>query len=139
MTSTSFWARVPRIIRSLPPCTRRAMCPTWLPWSSDADWCLRSDVVSNLGLQGPDVSYLDLVTAEFTEENRQQLERESNASIRRGQVAVCCVEGLPEGGGLCFSASPATSVPPPIVLLSYARTPTMLPMPTTIPPTPAPP
>ena len=69
MTSTSFWARIPRIISSLPPCTRRAMCPTWLPWSSDADWCLRSDVVSNLGLQVLSAAEVDVVLEGMSEEN----------------------------------------------------------------------
>ena len=34
-----------RTFRSTPPHARRAMCPTWCPCLSDADWCLQSDAL----------------------------------------------------------------------------------------------
>ena len=38
MTSTSLLDQSPRIISSLPPCTRRGVCSTWRRWFPDADW-----------------------------------------------------------------------------------------------------
>ena len=51
-TSTSFWTLSEGCVGFLPPRTRCALCSTWLPCLSDADWCLRSDVMTGSCLQG---------------------------------------------------------------------------------------
>ena len=57
-TSTAFWTMFLRAFLSVtPPHARRVLCYTQYPWRLCADWCLRSNVVSKLGLQdrrGPD-------------------------------------------------------------------------------------
>ena len=46
-TSTSFWT----IFRALSSSTRCGPCSTWCSGLPHADWCMQSDVMSNLGLQ----------------------------------------------------------------------------------------
>ena len=46
-TSTSFWTISEGCLGLLPPHTRRGLCSTWLPCLLDADWCLRSDVMTD--------------------------------------------------------------------------------------------
>ena len=50
-TATSFWAISPRFSGPPNPHTRRMRRYTWYLCCSGADWCLESDVVTNLGLQ----------------------------------------------------------------------------------------
>ena len=52
-TSTSFWTISEGCLGSSPPHTRRALCSTWLPCLVDADWGLRSDLMTDSCLQAP--------------------------------------------------------------------------------------
>ena len=51
-TSTSFWA-IRRAFLSATPTATRAVCYNKLRAGVGADWCLESDVVTNLGASGP--------------------------------------------------------------------------------------
>ena len=46
-TSTSFWAISHVFPSPAPPLKRRAACSPWCPRAWGADWCLRSDAVTN--------------------------------------------------------------------------------------------
>ena len=50
-TSTSFWTISEGCLGSSSPHTRRVLCSTWLPCLLDADWYLRSDVMTDSCLQ----------------------------------------------------------------------------------------
>ena len=60
-TSTSYWTISEGYLGSLPPHTRRALCSTWLPCLLDADWRLRSDVMTASCLQGTCVAWAGLL------------------------------------------------------------------------------
>ena len=51
-TSTSFWTTSHAHLNPAPTLTRRAPCSTWWPCRLNADWCLRSDVMTNSRPQG---------------------------------------------------------------------------------------
>ena len=51
VTSTSFWIISYGAFHLMNPHTRRGMPPSWRRCLLDAAWCVRSDVVSKLGLQ----------------------------------------------------------------------------------------
>ena len=94
--------RVLRVAHSMPPNTRHVTWPAWCPCLG-ADWCLRSDVITNSRLQAKLERLVELhlkyaARVNGCEQSIQQEIRELEVRLRRllGAVVLLWLQG---GGG----------------------------------------